>query len=195
MFGLSLSLGAAKAATEGKILAPDSVDPADSGKHAGELAVFESVGQGIQLSLANCSDRSDCEPVLSEDELATLIQTLDARIEQLNAAEPESEREVDRLINKYRQTRQQYALYMEELRDIQRDIREMADEEVPAARPADDIQAESAPESKPEPEPKLEQSARKDPVPEPKASTKPQYENEEFSLDQFEDADEPIRSE
>lgn len=192
--GLLLSATCVSAATEGRILSGEAVNPQASEQLSGEIAVFQSVGQGIQLSLAACADRPGCEPVLSEDELAKLIQTLDKRIEQLNAAGQSAEQppNVDRLIDEYRQTRQQYATYMQQLRDVQQGLKEFAEEEVPAKTPADEQQAAPS-ESAPEPE----KSARKEsaPAPQAKPEPEPEFKNEGFSIESFEDVDEPIRSE
>jgi len=189
LVSLLLSTTCVSAATEGRILSGNEVNPSASEQLSDEIAVFQSVGQGIQLSLAACADRPGCEPMLSEDELAQLIQTLDKRIEQLNAAGESAEQtaNVDRLIKEYRQTRQQYATYMQELRDIQRGLKDMAEEEVPAKTPADEQQAVSSP--------KPDKSAQKTTAPEPKAKPEPKIDNEGFSIDSFEDVDEPIRSE
>ncbi len=175
------------AATEGRILSENDIDPAEGDKLSGELAVFESVGQGIRLSLAACADTAGCEPVLSEDELATLIQTLENRIDQLNAVDDSADTGAgyDSLIDEYRQTREAYALYMRELQDIRRGVREFAEEEMPAESPAD--------EQTPSPPPEPEQSARATP-PEPEARPEPAFENEDFDIESFEDVDEPIRS-
>ena len=181
---LIIGMAAAQAATEGRILSENEVDPAAGNALAGELAVFESVGQGIALSLAVCDEAGNCDPMLSEDELAKLIETLDARIDQLTAVEETSATadNYDSLLNEYRQTRQEYALYMKELRDIKRGVQEFAEEEIPAETT-----------SEPEPPPKPEQAARAEPEPPP--APKPKFKNEEFDVEFFEDVDEPIRSE
>jgi len=177
---------AAQAATEGRILPETEVDPAAGSELAGELAVFESVGQGIALSLAVCEDAAGCDPMLSEDELAKLIETLDSRIDQLNSFEESAETAAgyDSLLNEYRQTREDYALYMKELRDIKRGVKEFAEEEIPAETTAE-----------PEPAPEPERAAQKVPPPEPRAQPKPKFDNEGFNIEAFEDVDEPIRSE
>lgn len=176
-------MAAAQAATEGRILSETEVDPAAGSELAGELAVLESVGQGIALSLAVCEEAAGCEPMLSEDELAKLIETLDSRIDQLNSFEESAETATgyDSLLNEYRQTREDYALYMKELRDIKRGVKEFAEEEIPA---------ETTAETEPAPSPEPEKAARVEPPPAPK----PKFSNEEFDVDFFEDVDEPIRS-
>ena len=176
------SLAAAHAATEGRILSEGEVDLAASNQLAGELAVFESVGQGIALSLAVCDETAGCDPMLSEDELAKLIETLDNRIDQLTSVEETTETadNYDSLLNEYRQTRQEYALYMKELRDIKRGVKDFAEEQVPAKTTTE-----------PAPPPKPEKAARTEPPPAPK----PKFRNKEFDVEAFEDVDEPIRSE
>ncbi len=192
LVGLLLPSSIVAAATEGRILSGEAVDPQSREQLASEIAVFQSVGQGIRLSLAACADRPGCEPMLSEDELAQLIQTLDKRIEQLKAAGQSAEKaaNVDRLVNEYRQTRQQYATYMQELRDVQQELKDFAEEAVPAETPADEQQAEPS-----APSPKPEKSAQQTSAPETKAQPEPEFNNEGFSIDSFEDVDEPIRSE
>ncbi|MDZ7736349.1 MAG: hypothetical protein U5P41_09775 [Gammaproteobacteria bacterium] len=177
-------MAAAQAATEGRILSEGEVDPAASNQLAGELEVFESVAQGIALSLAVCDEVAGCDPMLSEDELAKLIETLDSRIDQLNSFEESAETAAgyDSLLNEYRQTRENYALYMKELRDIKRGVKEFAEEEIPA---------ETTTEPEPAPSPEPEKAARVEPPPEPKQK----FRNEEFDVDFFEDVDEPVRSE
>lgn len=173
-----LPAGLVLAATEGRIYAPHEVDPAATGTLSGELSVFESVAQGIALSLAACEGRSDCSPALSEDELSQLIRTLDQRIEQLNTydAQADTGAEYDSLLNNYRQTRDSYALYLRELQDVRQNIREFAEEDAIKEPVAE----------KPAPEP--EKAARAEPP-------KPKFRNEAYSIEIFEDVDELIRSE
>lgn len=182
---LCLSLPAGlQAATEGRILSGHEIEPAAGGEMAGELAVFESVGQGIELSLAACGQAPDCTPALSETELAKLIETLDSRIDRLNNFDESTEAGVDydSLLNNYRRTREVYALYMRELRDIRRGVADFAEEEI-VEEPVTKEAAVSRPEK----------SARL--APEPEQPPKPKFKNEDYSIETFEDVDELIRSE
>lgn len=176
---------ATHAATAGRILSKNEVDPAASAALAGELAVFESVAQGIALSLAVCESERVCNPALSENELAKLIETLDDRIDQLSTVDESinTGSDYDSLLNEYRRTRETYALYMRELQDARRGVPEYAEEEI-VKEPR--IQEPAAPVA--------EKSARLA-VPEEEPAPRPKFRNDDYSIEYFEDADELIRSE
>jgi len=171
----------AQAATEGRILSGNEIDPAAGGELAGEIEVLESVAQGIALSLAICEESAaGCRNIVSEDELAKLIETIDTRLDQLNSFEQTAETapNYDEILNQYRETREQYAVYMRELQDIGRAAeQELVEEELP---PEPEII------EPPQAEPK--QTVEKEPP-------QPKFENEEFDISDFADVDELIRSE
>lgn len=182
---LAFTTVAVQAASPGRILSADELVSHSETELAGELAIFESVGEGIALSLAVCADNVSCQPVLSEPELAKLIETLDIRIQHLRSlpADVRSVNDGDDLLNDYQQTRQQYALYMRELRDIK--AADNLDAEIEAqGRPSRSRPAEPVTPTK-----TAESAVMHEPTP-----PRPKFRNEGFDLEAFEDADELIRS-
>ncbi len=168
------------AASSARLLPAEELGADAAGQLAGELAVFESIGEGIAISLAVCADAINCEPALSEAELSQLLDTIDRRIRHLDEVEAGN----TALINEYQQTRQQYALYLRELRNLGQDAVRRLESDAEANGGAE---AEDQPAAEAEPEP--EQTAEL-----PRQPARPKYDNSNYDLEYFEDADELIRS-
>lgn len=182
---LALATMAVQAVSPDRILSADELVSRSESELAGELIIFESVGEGIALSLAVCADNVSCQPALSEPELAKLIETLDSRIQHLRSLAPDAQSVNDRdsLLSDYQQTRQQYALYMRELRDIK--AADTLDAEIEAeARSSRSETADTVTPSAPAISAEVQQPA----------PPKPKFRNEGIELEAFEDADELIRS-
>jgi hypothetical protein len=169
---MQFAVVATSAATPGQIVADDDITAHPPEVLNEELKVFESVGEGIQVIMAVCQDQPDCTFAISESEIDKLIETLDRRISQLaHAREGTVEPGYIELLDEYRDTREQYAMYRREIQDITRAIEEgtfHAEESLSGF----------------EPEPYEE-----DELP---ALWEPQYRHEGLTLDMFEDVDEPL---
>lgn len=166
------------AVSSARLLPADELGADAAGQLAGELMVFESIGEGIAISLAVCADAIDCEPALSEAELSQLLDTIDRRIQHLDAVEEGNAA----LIDEYQQTRQQYALYLRELRNLGQDAVRRLESEA-------DSDGSAETEDQPAAEAEPEQTAERPPQP-----ARPKYDNSDYDLEYFEDADELIRS-
>lgn len=85
-----------------------------------ELAVFNSVAQGIELQLAICEIEDDCAPAVARTEVAKMIETLDVRINQISGLESaaDSTDGLADVLNEYRAAREQYAGYMRDLQSL-----------------------------------------------------------------------------
>ncbi len=76
----------------------------DLGLFEEELQLYGTIGTGIALSLAQCEEQEGCAPSVTEDELNTLIASLEARLLELErrlVAEPELDlrAELEKLID------------------------------------------------------------------------------------------------
>ncbi|MEQ8426956.1 MAG: filamentous hemagglutinin N-terminal domain-containing protein [Gammaproteobacteria bacterium] len=92
----------------------------DLGLFEEELQLFGTIGTGIALALAQCEEQEGCAPNVTEDELNTLIATLEARIEELRRRLEESEStanrvELEDLIDGFNKELQAFNSYLAEL--------------------------------------------------------------------------------
>lgn len=103
---------------EGRIL--DTVEAEQAGKDAfvAEEKLFASIGNSIALSLAYCKIQPDCEPSVDKDELNTLIDKLDDRINSLILKQESSEEDYTELLTAYVNHRENYLDYQEKLDEI-----------------------------------------------------------------------------
>jgi hypothetical protein len=168
---MQFSAFAAQAATAGQIVTGDVTAHSPDALNE-ELKVFESVGEGIQVIMAVCQDQPDCTFAISGNEIERLIETLDDRISQIDSALHEGDigQNYMELLDEYRDTREQYALYRREIQDITRAIEEgtfYVEDALPDA--STDPYDEELP-----------------------ALWEPRYRHDGLSLDMFEDADEPL---
>ncbi len=92
----------------------------DLGLFEEELQLFGTIGTGIALALAQCEEQEGCAPNVTEDELKTLISSLEARIEELRQRQQEDENavarvELDELIEAFNKELQSFNTYLAEL--------------------------------------------------------------------------------
>lgn len=92
----------------------------DLGLFEEELQLFGTIGTGIALALAQCEEQEGCAPNVTEDELNTLIATLEARIEELRRRLEENENtasrvELEGLIDGFNKELQAFNAYLAEL--------------------------------------------------------------------------------
>ncbi len=95
----------------------------DLGLFEEELQLFGTIGTGIALALAQCEEQEGCAPNVTEDELNTLIATLEARIEELRRRLEENENtanrvELEGLIEGFNKELQAFNSYLAELQDF-----------------------------------------------------------------------------
>jgi hypothetical protein len=104
----------------GAILDKDAFDEADLSLLQDETVLFQSIGLGIALSLAQCEGVDLCSLTVEEDEIQELINTLDKRIESLVSKQEEAEDPVsfDKVLTAYISERENYATHLEKLKDI-----------------------------------------------------------------------------
>ena len=94
-----------------------------------DTRVFNTIGMGIALSIAECHGKDICEPTVDEDEIGQLIETLDQRIEGVVSRQQNSEEELTPIITAYVDTKEKYADYLERLSEISRPGPELPQEE------------------------------------------------------------------
>lgn len=121
------------AATTGDFLNDDSVAKADDSALAAEAGVFNTVSQGIAVSLARCA-AEHCVPDVTKDELELLISKLNDRIGVLTSRFQESgDKQLEKILLSYASSRDSYNGYLDKLKDI---------------APAEQTKEEKAPEDK-----------------------------------------------
>ena len=94
-----------------------------------DTKVFNTIGMGIALSIAECHGKDICEPTVDEGEIGQLIETLDQRIEGVVSRQKNSEEELTPIITAYVDTKEKYADYLERLSEISRPEPELPEEE------------------------------------------------------------------
>ncbi len=102
------------------ILDKDEADKADLNLLQDETVLFQSIGMGIALSIAQCEGVDLCSLTVEEDEIQELIKTLDARIEGLVLKQEEAEDPVgfDKVLTAYINERENYTSHLEKLKNI-----------------------------------------------------------------------------
>lgn len=115
------------------ILDKDEVDNADLAMLENETAVFQSIGMGIALSIAQCEGVELCSLTVEENEIKKLLDTLDDRIDNLTLKQEEAEDPVafDKVLTAYVNERESYTSHLEKLQNITNTVStddELADE-------------------------------------------------------------------
>lgn len=102
------------------ILDKDEADKADLNLLQDETIVFQSIGMGIALSIAQCEGIDLCSLTVEENEIKELINTLDERIDSLVLKQEEAEDPVafDKVLTAYVNERDNYATHLEKLKSI-----------------------------------------------------------------------------
>ena len=102
------------------ILEKSEAEQADLGLLSDEPIVFQSIGMGIALSIAQCDGVELCSLTVEESEIQELINALDARINSLilrqeQAEDPEG---FDKVLTAYVNERDNYNAHLEKLKEI-----------------------------------------------------------------------------
>jgi len=102
------------------ILDKEDVAQADVSMLQDETTVFQSIGLGIALSIAQCEGIDLCSLTVEESEIQELINTLDARIDSLVLRQEEAEDPVDfdKVLTAYISERDNYTTHLEKLKSI-----------------------------------------------------------------------------
>ncbi len=102
------------------ILDKDEAANADLTLLQNETALFQSIGMGIALSIAQCEGVELCSLTVEEKEIQELIKALDERIDSLVLRQEEVEDPVsfDKVLTAYVNERDSYASHLEKLKSI-----------------------------------------------------------------------------
>ncbi len=115
------------------VLNTDEVTNADINTLVEDTKVFNIIGMGIALSIAQCDGKDICDPTVDENEIGQLIEALDRRIEGVVSRQQDSEEDLSSIITAYVDTKENYTDYIERLNQITRS---------PVIEPAEDEFAE-----------------------------------------------------
>ncbi len=115
------------------VLDKDKITNADINTLVEDTKVFNIIGMGIALSIAQCDGKDICDPTVDENEIGQLIEALDSRIESVVSRQQDSEEDLNNIIIAYVDTKEKYTDYMERLSKITRS---------PVIEPAEDEFAE-----------------------------------------------------
>ena len=102
------------------ILDKEDVAQADVSMLHDEATVFQSIGMGIALSIAQCEGIDLCSLTVEESEIQELINTLEARIDSLVLRQEEAEDPVDfdKVLTAYISERDNYTAHLNKLKSI-----------------------------------------------------------------------------
>jgi hypothetical protein len=102
------------------ILDKSEADKAELNSLQDETVLFQSIGMGIALSIAQCDGVDLCSLTVEEAEIQALINTLDQRIDSLVLKQEEAEDPIgfDKVLTAYITERENYATHLEKLKDI-----------------------------------------------------------------------------
>ena len=115
------------------VLNTDEITNADINTLVEDTKVFNIIGMGIALSIAQCDGKDICDPTVDENEIGQLIEALDRRIEGVVSRQQDSEEDLSNIITAYVDTKENYTDYIERLNQITRS---------PVTEPAEDEFAE-----------------------------------------------------
>jgi hypothetical protein len=111
----------------------------DVGLFEEELTLFGQIGAGLALSLAQCEESEGCAPSISEDEINYLIQSLEARLLELERRLAEESNanvraDLEELIEEFNVELKEFDNYRQELEEFfaedEDEYEEDADEEL-----------------------------------------------------------------
>ena len=102
------------------ILNKEEVEQADLSLLMDETKVFQSIGMGIALSLAQCEGLDLCSLTVEENEIKELLNTLESRVDTLVLKQEEAEdpTEFDTVLTAYMNERDIYNAHLEKLQTI-----------------------------------------------------------------------------
>ncbi len=102
------------------ILTNEEVEQADLSLLVDETKVFQSIGMGIALSLAQCEGVDLCSLTVEESEIRELLKALESRIGSLILKQEEAEDPagIDNVLTAYMNERDSYTAQLEKLQSI-----------------------------------------------------------------------------
>ncbi len=106
------------------VLNKEEVEQADLRLLMDETKVFQSIGMGIALSLAQCEGLDSCSLTVEESEIKELLNTLESRVDTLVLKQEEAEdpTEFDSVLTAYMNERDIYNGHLEKLQAITRTL-------------------------------------------------------------------------
>ncbi len=107
-------------AAQSDVLDINEISDADITTLLEDTKVFNTIGMGIALSIAECTGKDICEPTVDEGEIGQLIEALDRRIEGVVSRQQNSEEELTNVITAYVDTKEKYSDYLQKLSKISR---------------------------------------------------------------------------
>jgi len=107
-------------AAQSDVLDINEITDADVTTLLEDTKVFNTIGMGIALSIAECTGKDICEPTVDEGEIGQLIEALDRRIEGVVSRQQNSEEELTNVITAYVDTKEKYTDYLQRLSEIAR---------------------------------------------------------------------------
>jgi len=102
------------------VLDKDKITNADINTLVEDTKVFNIIGMGIALSIAQCDGKDICDPTVDKNEIGQLIEALDRRIEGVVSRQQDSEEDLSNIITAYVDTKENYTDYIERLNQITR---------------------------------------------------------------------------
>ena len=102
------------------VLDIDEISSSDINTLVEDTRVFNTIGLGIALSIAQCEGRDICDATVDENEIVQLIETLDRRIEGVVTRQQNSDEELTPVITAYVDTKEKYSDYLQRLSKIAR---------------------------------------------------------------------------
>jgi hypothetical protein len=116
----AITLSAPALAAQADVLDINEITDADITTLLDDTKVFNTIGMGIALSIAECTGKDICEPTVDEGEIGQLIEALDQRIEGVISREQNNEEELSTIRTAYIDTRDEYSDYLQKLSKISR---------------------------------------------------------------------------
>ncbi len=111
------------------ILNNEEVEQADLASLQNETKVFQSIGMGIALSLAQCEGVDLCSLTVEESEIRELLNTLESRIGTLVLKQEEADDPagLNDVLTAYMDERDSYTAHLEKLQSISSSLDEEPD--------------------------------------------------------------------
>ena len=107
-------------AAQADVLDINEISDADITTLLEDTKVFNTIGMGIALSIAECDGKDICEPTADEGEIGQLIEALDQRIEGVITRQQNNDEELTPVITAYVDTKEKYSDYLQRLSEIAR---------------------------------------------------------------------------
>jgi len=120
MMQLALAYSVPVLSVSTDVLDIDEIISSDINTLVEDTKVFNTIGLGIALSIAQCEGRDICDPTVDENEIGQLIEALDQRIEGVVSRQQNSDEELTNVITAYVDTKEKYADYLQRLSEIAR---------------------------------------------------------------------------